>query len=591
MPRRTDRVTEYAKLVTSGKIQGKGESERLACQRHLDDLKRSKTKDFDYKFDVEAAERAIDINNELTIGEGDEVQRLKTRGFQDFITGSLHGWVQKRTGYNRFREAYIQVGRQNGKSFIAGTEAVQRSGFSTYKEGRVFCAATKQDQANIVWDEVRKFIESDNDLSELFKITKSTHTITSKVTGTVIKSIGRDTKSIDGLRSILAIPDELHAHKDNQMYKLLLGGQRKVNNALTLAITTAGFNLNSFCYEHYQFCKKVLRGLVQKESLFIFICEMDDDDDIWDYKNWAKANPLLLFNEDNTINMLEVKKMAETAVEAKEKGGQDLVDFMTKFLNRWVTYKGGALVDLAKLKLCECELTLDDMKGKDCYLGIDLSSGGDLTSIALVFPVENNQIFIHSHSFMPELRLEEHEQTDDVPYRMWVIDGLLTLTSGAFGIKTDYKFIVNYLKDIKEKYQLNFIECGYDGHNASAFISDLDFLECDLTEVQQSARSLSEATEDFQLAVKALQVRYNKNNALLLWSIINATTTKNSFGEIKVDKLSQENRIDPVDAILDAWKMYLVNKPKDNYNVNKEVDDFLEMAAKMRMAKGGENKK
>ena len=143
MQRRRDRTTEYAKLVVQGKIEGKGDSERLACQRHLEDLKKSKTKDFEYKFDVEAAERAIDINNELTIGEGDEVEKLKTRGFQNFITGCLHGWVQKRTGYNRFREAYIQVGRQNGKSFVAGTEAVQRSGFSTYKEGRIFCAATK----------------------------------------------------------------------------------------------------------------------------------------------------------------------------------------------------------------------------------------------------------------------------------------------------------------------------------------------------------------------------------------------------------------------------------------------------------------
>ncbi len=582
MPRRRDRVTEYAKLVASGKIQGKGESERLACQRHLDDLKNSKTKDFEYKFDVEAAERAIDINNELTIGEGDEVQKLKTRGFQDFITGSLHGWKQKRTGYDRFREAYIQVARQNGKSFIAGTEAVQRSGFSTYKEGRIFCAATKQDQANIVWDEVRKFIESDHDLEELYKITKSTHTITSKTTGTVIKSIGRDTKSIDGLRSILAIPDELHAHKDNQMYKLLLGGQRKVNNALTLAITTAGFNLNSFCYEHYQFCKKVLRGLVQKESLFIFICEMDDDDDIWDYKNWAKANPLLMFNEDNSINMAEVKKMAETAIEAKEKGGQDLVDFMTKWLNKWVTYKGGALVDVAKLKLCESDLTLEDMRGRECYLGIDLSSGGDLTSIALTFDLDDGNVFIHSHSFMPELRLEEHEQTDDVPYRMWVKEGLLTLTSGAFGIKTDYKFIISYLKEIIDKFDLKVLECGYDNHNASAFLSDLDFLGCDLTEIQQSARSLSDTTIDFQLSIKALQVKYNRHNALLVWSLINATTTKNSFDEIKVDKLEQTQRIDPVDAILDAWKLRFMNKDTSTYDANQSADDYISMISKRK---------
>ncbi len=581
MPIKQDRVTKYAKLVVDGrKIAGR--SEILACKRHLEDLERSRLDDFEYFFNADEAEKSINIANELTIGEGEEKQTLETYGFQEFIIGSLNGWRQKETGYLRFREAYVQMARQNGKSFLSGTVSVDRSSFSGYKEGRIFCAATKQEQAMLVWDEVRKFIEADPELKELYKVTQSTNTITSKVTGTTIKAIGRDTKSLDGFRSILANVDEYHAHPNNQVYKLLQGGQRRVKNALMLAITTAGFNLNGPCYEHYQFCKKVLEGLIRKESLFIFICEMDKEDDIWDYKNWAKANPLLLFNRDYTINMAEVKAMAEVAVEVKEKGGQDLVDFMTKWLNIWVTWKGGALIDLEKLKLCESTLTLEDMKGKPCYLGVDLSSGGDLTSIALVFPLDDDRVFIHSHSFMPELRLAEHEKTDDVPYRLWVKDGLLTLTSGSFGIKTDYKFIVNYLEEIIEKYSLDIIECGYDGHNASAFISDLDFLGCDLTEVLQSAKSLSDATQDFQLAVKATQLLYNKDNSLLVWSLINATTTKNSFGEIKVDKLSQENRIDPVDAILDAWKIMFLNKNTDNYDVNSEVDDFLEFVGKIK---------
>lgn len=578
MARIRDRTTAFAKLVVAGKKIA-GESEILACRRHLEDVKRSKSRGFDYKFDAEEAEKAIDIVNELKIGEGEEIQDLNTKGFQEFIIGSLHGWKQKRTGYRRFREAYIQIARQNGKSLLGGAEAVNFSTFSGYNEGRIFCAATKQDQANIVWDEVRKFIQTDPELDRLYKITPSVYNIKSLVTGTVIKSIGRDTKSIDGLRSILAIPDELHAHKDNQMYKLLLGGQRKVDNSLILAITTAGFNLNSFCYEHYQFCKKVLRGLVEKESLFIFITEMDEDDDIWDYKNWAKANPLLLFNDDYSINMEEVKKMAEVAVEAREKGGNDLVDFITKWLNRWVTFKGGALVDLEKFKLCECDLTLEDMRGRPCYLGIDLSSGGDLTSIALIFPLEDEKIYIYSHSFMPELRLLEHEKTDDVPYRLWANDGLMTLTTGAFGIKTDYKFIVNHLKNIIDTYNVEVLECGYDNHNASAFLVDLDFLDCDLTEVVQSAKSLNDATVDFQLAVKATQVLYNKKNALLVWSIANASTVKNSFGEIKVDKQAQQNRIDPVDAIIDGWKLMML-KRLPGYCVENEVDDYMNLMKK-----------
>lgn len=128
----------------------------------------------------------------------------------------------------------------------------------------------------------------------------------------------------------------------------------------------------------------------------------------------------------------------------------------------------------------------------------------------MIFPLDDGTIFIHSHSFMPELRLLEHEQSDDVPYRLWVKDKLLTLTTGAFGIKTDYKFIIKYLQELIEEHQIIVKSCGYDNHNASAFISDLDFLGCDLIDIPQSAKSLNDATVDFQLSVKAKQVKYNK---------------------------------------------------------------------------------
>ena len=566
-----DRTTEYAKLVVKGKKIA-GRKEYLACERHLQDLKK---KNFDYKFNKELAEKAINIINELVIGEGEEPQKLSTRGFQNFIIGSLFGWVKKKTKERRFREAYIQVGRQNGKSILSGAMANQFATFSGYKLGRIFCAATKQEQANIVWDEIAKFIRSDNDLQEMYKITEHERTIKSFVTGNVIKSLGRDTKSADGFRSILAICDELHAHPNNQMYKLMLDGQINVDGALTLAITTAGFNLNGFCFEQYKFCEKVLEKVIDKESLFIFICEMDKDDDIWDYNNWAKSNPYLLFNSDNTINKDMVARLAEKAIEAKEKGGADLLNFMTKHLNYWVTNGVGGFVDLQKFKECESDLTIEDMKDKECYLGLDLSSGGDLTSIALAFPLENEKIYIYSHSFMPELRLAEHEKTDDVPYRMWVNKGLLTLTSGAFGVKTDYKFIINHLKELIEKYEIRILEVGYDNHNASVFLQDLEFLACDLTEIKQSAKSLNDATVDFQLSVKANQLLYDKENDLLKWSIANATTTSNSFGEIKIDKQAQKYRIDPVDAVMDSWKIMLVNR--NEYSADSEFDDWFEM--------------
>ncbi len=569
---KTDRTTAYAKLIVDGgKICGR--SEFLACKRHLDDMQR---KDFEYIFDVDIAERHIELANKLTIGEGTSPRKLSTRGFQNFIIGNIFGWRKKRSKTRRYREAYIQMARQNGKSFIAGAMANDFCTFSGYRYGRILCAATKQEQANIVWDEVDKFIESDKQLSELYKVRKYDRTITSLVTGTTIKAIGRDTKTADGFRSILSIVDEYHAHPTNQLIKLLNDGQINVDDALTLVITTAGFNLNSPCYEHYQFCKKVLSGAIEKESLFVYITEMNEDDDVWLPENWAKANPLLLWNEDDTLNKNMIARMAEKAIDAKEKQGNELVNFLTKSLNQWVTSGGSSYIDAEKWRGCGCDLKLDDMFGRECYLGIDLSSGGDLTSIALVFPPLDNddKVYIWSHSYLPELRLEEHEKTDDVPYRLWATAGQLTLTSGMYGIKLDLQSVISTLQDVIAKYDLKVIGVGYDPHNASGFLADLESTlpNVDLTEIPQSARSLNDATQDFKLSVEAGIVRYDKHNALLSWSMVNAiTSAPNSFGEIKIDKMTQANRIDAVDAIIDAWKLYL----SDKNNRKTEGEDAL----------------
>lgn len=568
-----DMTTAYAKLVVSGKrIVGK--SEFLACQRHLNDMK---NKDFPYIFDVKEAERHIEIANLLTIAEGYGSKRLETRGFQNFIIGSIFGWRKKGCKERRFREGYIQMGRQNGKSFIAGEISNDFATFSGYKYGRIFCTATKQDQANIVWDEVAKFIKSDIELEELYRIREHDRTIMSRLTGTVIKAIGRDTKSADGFRSILAIIDEYHAHPTDQMYKLMHDVQKRVDGAMTLAITTAGFNINSPCKAQYDFAKQVLSGVIKKETLFVYIAEMDEDDDIWDYHNWAKANPLNLWLNDTELNMEMIARYAEDAVDAKEKGGDDLLNFMTKTLNVWVTNGNNQYLDLEKWKSCGDTLTLDDVKDYDCYLGLDLSQGGDLTSLGLVFRLPDEKFYIYSHSFMPELRMIEHEAKDKAPYRIWYQHGLLTLTDGYFGYKTDYKYITNFLKELAEKYGLKIVGCGYDPANASAFIADLEFLGIDLTSVTQSAKNLNDATVDFKQSVDAQQIIYDKNNSVLNWSAANAVTVSNSFGEIKVEKLKAGDRIDPIYAILDAWKVMFLNKDSYLIDPNKEYDEWRQM--------------
>ena len=567
-----DRVTKYAIDVVEGR-EIAGEYVKLACQRHLDDLEKSKLSVFKYEFDVEKALRIIEYAETLYIAEGEEKIQLQLYPFQAFILGSLNGWVEKGTGYRRFRTSYIQLGRQNGKSFINGILGTYYGNFDGYNYGQIYCTATKADQAKIVFNEMVKFINSDEDLKELFKVQEYKSTIICNITNSTIKALGRDTKSIDGFRPLLGIVDEYHAHKDNQMYKLLEGGIKKMKQALISVITTAGFDLNSPCYELYEYCKNLLKGVFSNETQFVYIAQMDEGDDIWEPTNWIKANPTLAFDKAALENLVPV------ANTAKDMQGSTLRDFLTKQLNMWIQLTDDQYMkNFDAWKACGTDLTLNDFKDYECYIGLDLSSGGDLTSLGIVIPYYldgEKKYFVDSHSFIPARRIAEHIKTDNAPYDMWKMKGLLTVTETLGGIKTDYKYIISYLKEIINRYSLRVRMICYDPHNADAFLNDIEELGYDSVMIVQSARNLNDPTVDFRLEVEAGNVSYNKENGLLTWSIANAKTVSNSFGEIKIDKDLRTKRIDPVDAIIDAWKMAM--KDEGTLNINEVTEDYLKM--------------
>lgn len=548
----TDRCTQYALDVIAGRIVA-GKTVKMACQRHLDDLEASKTAPFAFYFDVEASQEIIDFAEELEIAEGDERQKITLYPFQCFILGSLNGWKKKAGGYRRYRTSYVQLGRQNGKSFLNGILAAYYGNFTAYQYPKIFCTATKQDQAEIVFDEITKFIRSDGDLQELFKIHDHNHTIDCLLTNGIIKAISGDTKSLDGHRPYLGIVDEYHAHPTNQMYKLLEGGIKKMKSALISVITTAGFNLNAPCYKLYEHCKAILKGATRVETQFVFIAEMDEEDDLWLPENWIKANPALAYDQEALENMIPI------SVTARDMGGEDLRDFLVKQLNKWLQWSNHLYIrDPDTLKACESDRNLADFRGQACYVGLDLSSGGDLTTIVIVIPYwvgKTKKYFLHSHSFIPSRRVQEHIDTDLAPYDVWIEKKLITVTETLGGIKTDYRYVLAYLKALVKTFDLKVRMICYDPHNASAFLQDLEATGYDSLEIHQSAKALSDPTEDFRLEIAAGNVEYNRGEELLVWSILNARTISNNYGEIKIDKDITTQRIDPVDAVIDAWKV------------------------------------
>lgn len=566
-----DRATRYAEDVVAGKVVA-GLPHYLACKRHLNDLDRQGTKEFPFIWMPEKSQHIIDFAETLTIAEGSTPKPVRLYESQCFDLGVPMGWVHMDTKLRRFRRSYESMARQNGKSFKNGIRGTYISSFSGYHFGKLFTAATKKRQAKIAWDEMAKFIAIDPDLNELFKVQEYKTTITALNTNCTIEALSKEGGLDDGFRSIFNSIDEIHQHKDNSIYKALYNGTRSLPETLNSMITTRGKQLNSFCKEMDDYCLNILSGNATAEDFFVDIYTLDKDDSIFDENVWIKANPVLCQNESGYAVL---RTDAQTA---KDMGGSDLIDFTVKCMNCWPQNDDRQYIKPDDWAKCGSNYKLSYFKGMRCFVGLDLSSGGDLTSIAIIIPLDDGKFYIYTHSFMPRQRLEDHIKSDLAPYDLWKEKRLLTVTDTFCGIKNDYKFIVKHLKEILVENQLELCGIAYDPYNADGFLGDLDEFGVPLVPITQSARNLSAATENFELTVRCGDVLYDKSNELMTWSVINAKITKNSFDEIKVDKEvnAKHKRIDVIDAIIDAW-MLCYKQPEKPVDLNEHAKTYMEL--------------
>lgn len=557
-----DRVTEYARaVVRTGRYpdtgQLCGELHILACKRHLKDLERQRTQSFPYYWDVEASERVLEYASTLTLAEGSEPKPLRLMGCQQFDIGCTFGWKKTINDKRRFRRRYKSISRQQGKTMENGIIGPYIGGFSGYKHGKLFTVATKKRQARLAWEEMAKFVKADPDLAELFDVKDYKSTIIALNTECTIEALSREAGLDDGFRAIFASIDELHQHKDNGIYKAMYNGTRSLAETLISMITTRGKQLNSFCKEMDDYAIKVLRGLITAEDFFVDIFCLNPGDNIWDEANWSKACPFTCADPERLATL---RQDAQTA---RDMGGMELADFLCKSLNMWVKNTDDQFVDPDAWKACGSERKLADLVKsghRDCWVGLDLSSGGDLTTLALEFPLGDGRFYVYSHSFMPRGRLEEHVETDLAPYDIWEQQGLITVTGGETSYMNDYKFIISHLAELRERFELKFLGIGIDPHNAAGIMQDLEAFGCPVATITQSARGLNDATVAVQLLTKGGQFEFDIENELLTWSVANAAIVRNSFDEIKIDKKpgARFKRIDPVDALIDAHALMLL---------------------------------
>lgn len=577
-----EEITEYAQGCVSGEIMS-CKKHRWACQRFLNDRKRAENnpEKYPYTWNEQAAQNIVDWFSMLYHSKGDLAgEPILLTPWQKFRLCQLYGWVRKDTGLRRFRKSYTQIARKNAKSQEEAGVALYEASVTAVKNGEVcevYTAGVKRDQSKIVFNEAALMLQR-SPLRTKFRITKDA--ITHPVSGSYIKALSKeDGKSGDGTNPALLIIDEFHQHPTTEFYDLGLGGNTK--EPLLMIITTAGVDLNCPCYvAEYQYCSRVLDPDtdIEDDEYLIDICELDPEDyenldNLEDEKLWEKANPIRMSYEGGRDKLRQAYK---TASEVPE----HMSAFLTKCMDVWIMAKEDGYMNMAKWKACQVSEIPVNTKGMPVYIGFDMSAKIDLTSVAFVIPYESDQTdqegkpiikyIVYSHSFVPSReKLVERKRKDKAPYDAWEREGFLTVTNTPI---VDQGTVMRYVLNTCRENKWEIETLCFDPANASKLMMDLSDEGYEVEEVYQSHKSLNESTQGFREQVYSGNILYTYN-PVLNFAMSNAVIRR-SNGLIKIDKDATTKRIDPVDAVLCAYKLAMYHE--FHSAAMEAIDKFLE---------------
>ena len=569
-----NRLIRYATDCISGKIIS-CKKHKQACSRFLRDVKREESGEASFYWDDQEAQKIIKWFSLLRHSKGVLAGKpIKLTEWQQFHLCQLYGWRRKEDGYKRFKKSFIEVARKNAKSQEEAGVALYEISVQATKNKEVYeyyTAGVKRDQSKIVFEEAKLMLNG-SPLRKKFKLTNNA--ITHVKTGSYIKALSKeDGKTGDGTNPAGLIVDEYHQHKTTELLDLGLGSNTK--ESLLMIITTAGMDLTYPCYtQEYDYCSKVLDSNidVENDTYLIDIMEIDQGDDIGDEENWKKANPIRM---SYPAGREKIRGDYEIAKVIPEK----MIAFLTKMLNMWVQQKENGYMNMEKWKKCEVKKLPIDIKGKPVYVGFDMSSKIDLTSVAFVIPYRNGKLdqtgreiteyIVLSHSFIPnQEKLMERVFRDKVPYDAWERQGFITITNSEI---VDQNVVMDYVLNFCKENELDIQTLCFDPANASKIMIDLSNEGYIVEEVYQSHKSLNEATEGFREEVYMGTVCY-LYNPVLNYSMSNAVIKKNN-GLIKIDKDATSKKIDPVDAALCGYKLARYHEFN---NIRQEaLDEFL----------------
>lgn len=513
-----------------------------------------------YVFNEKLARRAIIfIETFCKHGEGKLAGKsFKLELWQKALISALFGFVDKDTGLRQFRELILIVARKNGKSALASAIA----NFLLFADGeegaQLYSAATKKDQAKIIWESSKKMIKKSPELLAHTKL--YINEIKCDIGDGIFKPLSSESNTLDGLNVHASFIDELHAIKDKNLYDVIVDGMSARLQPLSIITSTSGMIRDNIYDLKYDECARTIDSLIHNPNIDIkllpIIYELDNREEIHNPEYWIKANPNLGVSKQ--LDYLEDK--VKRALDDR----RNMPNLLCKDFNIPVN---GAISFFDADKIIN-EDTFDMSELENCYYigGWDLSQQIDLTSACMLFKKgSSDKIYIKSMYWIPEDRLQEYERRDKKPYSTWLNKGLIRLSKGKNINPMD---ILDWYVEMQKEYKVFPFKFGYDSWGSAQLVEALQIqYGKDIAEaVIQGKKTLSIPMQRFKNDLEDKLINYNKN-PITIWNLACVEADVDINGNMQPCKNRNKDgiRIDGFAAMLDAYTIFLNNQEKYSY--------------------------
>lgn len=553
-------IREYVELIKRGKIKTSARV-RKVYTRLLKEIDRP-PKNFKYYFDEETGERPISfIETFCKQSQGDLGAPLELELFQRAYIQALFGFLDKETGYRRFRETMFLVGRKNGKTTLMAGIALYLLTADYEGAAEIYSVATKKDQARKALTEAVNMIKQSPELRALLK--KRRNDVYFAATSSKFEALASDSNTLDGLNSHGVIIDELHAIRDRNLYEVMKQSTSSRRQPLIVMITTAGTVRECIFDDMYEYACRVADGEEVDEAFLPILYELDERSEWLDPKMWIKANPGL-----GKIKQVETLR---SFVERAKKNPADRAGVLCKDFN----VRENDSTAWLPFDVINNEATFDLADVYDTYAigGCDLSSTTDLTCATLLIRKPNDKtVYVLQHYFLPQARIDEladkkqrsgGHSNDEAPYKLWAERGLLTACQGA---RVNYSDVTAWFVQMREQYKIDCWKCGYDRALAGYWVDEMTANGFTMDKVIQGTYTFSQPMRELGAALQDKLVNYN-NNPVLKWCLSNTGKKEQGLNNIMPVKISEKRRIDGMVSLLNAWVVYVRDYEDYMYNV------------------------